>query len=82
MKNWRLQAFGNVITRMLSLFGVWFYRKDWQHLEQVLRQLISDRPFIPDIAQQILVIDEDRRFLDHSGVDTIAIARVIWRKML
>ena len=64
-----------------------FFRQEWKTLIAELRVIqrqfeqLSDlcdvRPFV--VA---LVLAEDKRFYEHTGVDTIAIMRAIWKTLL
>lgn len=71
------------ITSMVAQQLVW---RDWLLLKTRLKTILSehlrsnDRP--NELAQKLLISGEDHRFFRHYGVDFIAIARALWRRIV
>ncbi len=77
-----MMAVGCVISTTASVL----FRAQWKRLRIRLLTLYrehlhknGDGP--PWIAQAILISGEDHRFFDHAGIDFIAVARAIWRRL-
>ena len=66
--------------KTISLIAILLYGAEWRKLERDLSAANTLEPFVPNVAQHVLILAEDHRFFRHGGVDIISICRAIWRR--
>lgn len=60
------------------------YKREWESLVQIIEKTeisFFDKSLYSIKLYNLLIIGEDHRFIQHSGVDFIALCRAIWRTL-
>ena len=55
-----------------------YLKKDWELIIIKINNLLKNNEHIPELVLRAVIAGEDKRFLDHNGVDWIAIFRCIF----
>lgn len=72
---------------LVSTFALVLMQHEWLQLRDQLarayKSLLSDSSGRPSIlVQRLLISGEDHRFFGHGGIDLIAVARALWRRIM
>jgi membrane carboxypeptidase/penicillin-binding protein len=74
-----------ILGNILCLFAFIFLSNETKNLKQKLLRLqkkyTSEKHYYTSFLKSVLIIGEDHRYLYHSGVDPIALIRILWKRL-